>query len=88
MKHLATILMDLLCYLSVEPDNGYDLDETADLQIQAWQTLIHDLTDDEAAIIKDAARVKLQALSGLQNPTPEQEQVMDILDAFVAGELQ
>ena len=88
MKNLTTILMDLLCYLSVEPDNGYDPDETADLQINAWQTLIHDLTEEEAALIKDAARSKLASMAGIQNPTPEQEQVMDILSAFVDGELQ
>tara|TARA_R110001592_G_scaffold16199_3_gene69223 strand:- start:40 stop:309 length:270 start_codon:yes stop_codon:yes gene_type:complete len=88
MKNLTTILMDLLCYLSVEPDNGYDPDETADLQINAWQTLIHDLTEEESALIKDAARLKLASMEGIQNPTQEQEPVMDILSAFVDGELQ
>lgn len=88
MNNLTIILMDLLCYLSVEPDNGYDPDETADLQINAWQTLIHDLTEEESELIKEAARVKLAAMEGIHNPTAEQEQVMDILAAFVDGELQ
>ena len=80
--------MDLLCHITVEPEGGYDPDETADLQINSWQTLIHGLNDEEENLIKEAAQAKLESLSNIKVPSPEQEQIMGILNAFVCGELQ
>jgi len=90
MNNLATILIELLCYISVEPDDGYDIDETADLQINSWQSLIHDLSDSEKEIVKVAVGRKLEQLQQLSSPTPtpEQEQVADILAAYINDELQ
>ncbi len=88
MNNLATILIELLCYLSVEPDNGYDIDETADLQINSWQSLIHDLSGSEKEIVKNAVRSKLEKLQQLTSTTPEQEQVIGILAAYINDELQ
>jgi hypothetical protein len=88
MNNLATILIELLCYLSVEPDNGYDIDETADLQINSWQSLIHDLSSSEKEIVKNAVRSKLEKLQQLTSTTPEQEQVVGILAAYINDELQ
>jgi len=90
MNNLATILIELLCYISVEPDDGYDIDETADLQINSWQSLIHDLSDSEKEIVKVAVGRKLEQLQQLSSPTPtpEQEQVAGILAAYINDELQ
>mgnify|MGYP000033796883 CR=1 FL=1 len=88
MNNLATILIELLCYISVEPDDGYDIDETADLQINSWQSLIHDLSDPEKEIVKVAVGRKLEQLQQLSLPTPEQEQVVGILAAYINDELQ
>nr|WP_086940644.1 hypothetical protein [Thaumasiovibrio occultus] len=88
MNNLTTILIELLCYITVEPEGGYDPDDTADLQINSWQTLIHDLNEEEEKLIKVAAQSKLESLSGTNAPTPEQEQLIGVLRAFVCGELQ
>jgi hypothetical protein len=88
MNNLATILIELLCHITVEPEGGYDPDDTADLQIISWQTLIHDLNEEEEKLIKVAVQSKLDTLSGINAPTPEQEQLIGILSAFVYGELQ
>jgi hypothetical protein len=88
MNKLATILIELLCHITAEPDGGHDPDITADLQIGTWQTLIHELSDSEKDLIKSAAKVKLESLLKLLSPTPEQEQLIDILDAFISDELQ
>ena len=83
MSKIATILIDLLCYISVEPDAGLDIDETADLQIDSWQALIHDLSPSEKQMIKIAVKHKLSTLEKIESTTPEQEQLIGILDAFV-----
>lgn len=88
MNQLATILIELLCHITAEPDGGHDPDDTADLQIDTWQTLIHGLNNSEKEIIKLAAKEKLTMLLSLPSVTPEQEQLMGILDAFVHDELQ
>ena len=90
MSKIATVLIDLLCYISVEPDAGLDVDETADLQIDSWQTLIHDLTGPEKALIKAAAKLKFESLQKLDplKTTAQQEQIMDILHAFFNDTLQ
>ncbi|PHS10657.1 MAG: hypothetical protein COA78_10875 [Blastopirellula sp.] len=88
MNILAGILIDLLSHITVEPEGGHDPDDTADLQINSWQTLIHDLKESEAGIIKKAAQQKLESLSSIATPTPEQEQTIGILGAFINDELQ
>lgn len=88
MSKMATTLIELLCHITTEPDGGHDPDDTADLQIDSWQTLIHDLNDSEKKIIKLAAKEKLTALLNLPSVTPEQEQLIGILDAFENDELQ
>lgn len=88
MNKLANILIDLLCHITAEPEGGHDPDATADLQIDTWQTLIHELGDVEKNSIKAAAKIKLEALLKLSLATPEQEQLIDILDAFINDELQ
>ncbi|MCJ8312347.1 MAG: hypothetical protein HRU38_09070 [Saccharospirillaceae bacterium] len=88
MNNIATILIELLCFISVEPDGGLDLDETADLQIDAWQALIHDLEGSEKEMIKEAVKHKLTALQSLKITSPEQEQLIGILFAFIKDELQ
>ena len=88
MNNLATILVDLLCHITAEPDGGHDPDDTADLQIDSWQTLIHDLNDSEKETIKLAAQKKLSLLQSFSSVTPEQEQLIAILDAFINDELQ
>lgn len=88
MNQLATILIELLCHITAEPDGGHDPDATDDLQIDSWQILIHSLNNSEKEIIKLAAKEKLTMLLSLPSVTPEQEQLMGILDAFVHDELQ
>lgn len=88
MNKLATILIELLCHITAEPDGGHDPDTTADLQIDTWQTLIYDLSDSEKDLIKSAVKIKLESLLKVLSPTPEQEQLIDILDAFISDELQ
>ena len=88
MNKLATILIELLCHITAEPDGGHDPDATADLQIDTWQTFIHELGDVEKNSIKAAAKIKLEALLKLSLATPEQEQLINILDAFINDELQ
>ena len=88
MNKLANILIDLLCHITAEPEGGHDPDVTADLQIDTWQTLIHELGDVEKNSIKASAKIKLEALLKLSLATPEQEQLINILDAFINDELQ
>ncbi|MEJ6682661.1 MAG: hypothetical protein QNL96_01655 [SAR86 cluster bacterium] len=88
MNNLSTVLIDLLCHITAEPDGGHDLDDSADLQINAWQTLIHDLDEQESEMIKKAAKLKLEFLECISAPTPEQEQIIGILSAFIIDELQ
>ncbi|MFD2232129.1 hypothetical protein [Alkalimarinus sediminis] len=88
MSNLATILVELLCHITVEPEGGNDPDDTADLQINSWQTLIHDLNNAEKEIVKVAAQSKLEALQNISLPTPEQEQLLGILAAYINDELQ
>jgi hypothetical protein len=88
MNNLSTILVDILCHITVEPEGGHDPEVTANLQINSWQTLIHDLDEQEARIIKIAAHAKLESLTGIATPTPEQEQIIGILGAFINDELQ
>jgi hypothetical protein len=88
MNKLATILIDLLCHLTTDPDGGHDPDDTADLQIDSWQTHIHDLDGPEKKVIKLAASKKLNVLLSLSATTPEQEQLIAILEAFINDELQ
>lgn len=88
MSKLATILIELLCHITTEPDGGHDPDNTADLQIDTWQALIHELNDSEKEIIRFAANEKLTSLLSLPSVTPEQEQIIGILDAFNNDELQ
>ncbi len=88
MNNIATVLVDLLCHITAEPDGGHDEDDTADLQIDSWQTLINDLNGPEKEAIKLAAQVKLSSLLKVASVTPEQEQLIAILDAFINDELQ
>jgi hypothetical protein len=87
MSKLATVLVDLLCYLSIEPEDGLDIDEAADLQIDSWQTLIHELTATEKEVVKVAVKNKLTTMLSIERPSPDQEQLMAILDAFINDEL-
>ena len=50
MSKLASLLMDLLCHITIEPDDGLNPDDTADLQIDTWQALIHDLDSAELSL--------------------------------------
>jgi len=88
MDNLSTILVDLLCHITAEPDGGHDPDDTADLQIDSWQALIHELDSSEKKTIKLAASKKLTSLLAIPSATPEQEQLVDILNAFINDELQ
>jgi hypothetical protein len=87
MNNLATILVDLLCHITAEPDGGHDPDATADLQIDSWQVLINDLDSAEKEGIKLAATKKLALLQDLTSTSPEQEQLIGILDAYINDEL-
>ena len=88
MSKLASLLMDLLCHITIEPDDGLNPDDTADLQIDTWQALIHDLSDSELSLVKTAAQAKLKALESIAMPSPDEEQLIAILDAFINNELQ
>jgi len=88
MNNIANVLIELLCHVTVEPDGGHDIDETADLQIDAWQTLIHDLSEPETLLVKAAATRKLNELQIISTPSVEQEQLIGILGAFIDDELQ
>jgi hypothetical protein len=88
MNNLATMLVDLLCHITAEPDGGHDPDATADLQIDSWQVLINDLDSAEKKGIKIAATKKLALLQDLTLISPEQEQLIGILDAYINDELQ
>ncbi|WP_320818931.1 hypothetical protein [Thalassolituus sp.] len=88
MSKLASLLMDLLCHITIEPDDGLNPDDTADLQIDTWQALIHDLSDSELSLVKTAAQAKLTALESISRPSADEEQLMAILDAFINNELQ
>lgn len=82
------MLVDLLCHITAEPDGGHDPDATADLQIDSWQVLINDLDSAEKKGIKIAATKKLALLQDLTLISPEQEQLIGILDAYINDELQ
>ncbi|MCG8668417.1 MAG: hypothetical protein MI867_03320 [Pseudomonadales bacterium] len=88
MENITNILIDLLCHITVEPEGGHDPEDTADLQINAWQTLIHDVSDSEKEILKVAAQAKLASMESISDPSPEQEQIIGILGAYVSDELQ
>ncbi|MFT4530489.1 MAG: hypothetical protein ACJAYO_002015 [Thalassolituus oleivorans] len=88
MSKLASLLMDLLCHITIEPDDGLNPDDTADLQIDTWQALIHDLDSAELNLVKAAAQAKLTVLASIATPSPDEEQLMAILDAFINDELQ
>ena len=88
MSKIAALLLDLLCYITIEPGDGLHPDDTADLQIDTWQTLIHDLSAGELSLIKVAAEAKLKVLESISQPSPDQEQLMAILDAFIHDQLQ
>lgn len=87
MSNIATILMDILCHITVEPDEGHDPDDTADLQIDAWQTLIHDLDENEKTIIVQASTAKLNRLRAQKSLNYEQEDIILMLEAFINGEM-
>lgn len=88
MQKIATALIELLCHITAEPDGGHDPDITADLQLDTWQLLIHEISESEQYLMREAATKKLSALLQVSSPTPEQEQLIDILDAFSHNNLQ
>tara|TARA_R110001583_G_scaffold143902_1_gene295949 strand:- start:178 stop:444 length:267 start_codon:yes stop_codon:yes gene_type:complete len=88
MSKLASLFMDLLCHITIEPDDGLNPDDTADLQIDTWQALIHDLSATESSLVKTAAQAKLTALESIAMTSPDEEQLIAILDAFINDELQ
>ena len=87
MNKLITLLIELLCHISSEPEGGHHQDVTADLQIDTWQALIHDLNPTEKELVKKAIKDKLKTMQALSSLTFEQEDLMAILDAFVHDEL-
>ena len=44
MQNLANIAVDLLCAVTFQPPEGNDPEQMAELEQQAWQTFIHDLS--------------------------------------------
>lgn len=87
MSKVVKILVELLCHISSEPEGGHHQDVSADLQIDTWQALIHDLSHAEKELVKKAIQDKLKAMQELSSLTFEQEDLMAILDAFVHDEL-
>ena len=87
MSKVVKILVELLCHISSEPEGGHHQDASADLQIDTWQALIHDLNHAEKELVKKAIQDKLKAMQELSSLTFEQEDLMAILDAFVHDEL-
>ncbi|MEW8438353.1 MAG: hypothetical protein AB2689_09370 [Candidatus Thiodiazotropha taylori] len=83
MNNLSILLLEFLCHITVQPEGDHDPEDTADIQINSWQTLIRDLDHNETEAIKGAAQLKLNSLFNIATPTTEQEQLVGILGAFI-----
>lgn len=90
MSNLASLLIELLCHISFEPAEGHSEDARDDLQIDTWQALLHELSDEDAQLIKLAAQQKIAQLEKLANNggvSSDQADAHLMLSAFVNGEM-
>ena len=90
MKNLATIAIDLLCTVTFQPPEGNDPEQMADLERDAWQTLIHDLTPAELEAVQASVRtiiLELESHPADALPSYLQEK-LSVLRQFLGGELQ
>lgn len=90
MSNIASLLIDLLCHISFEPEGGHSEDARDDLQIDTWQALLHELSDEDAQLIKLAAQQKIAQLEKLANEggvSSDQADAHLMLSAFVNGEM-
>lgn len=90
MSNLASLLIELLCHISFEPAGGYSENARDDLQIDTWQALLHELSDEDAQLIKLAAQQKIAQLEKLANNggvSSDQADAHLMLSAFVNGEM-
>jgi hypothetical protein len=90
MQSLADIATDLLCAVTFQPSGGHDPEETAALEQDAWQTLIHGLSPEELAAVQTSVRRAITDLESRPSDTlPEHLQgKLAILKQFLDGELQ
>ena len=87
---VADMAVDLLCTLTFEPAGGHDPEDIADLQRNWWQTLIHDLSVDEARQIAAAVRRQVDDLrSPSRQPlAPHLAIRLKTLESYLRGKLR
>lgn len=90
MEKISLIALDLLCKLTFEPIEEIDPEELADIQTNYWQTLIHDLSNEEKQSIKKSAQFLIENLTKIHGENlPENAEIqIGALQAYIDDEME
>jgi hypothetical protein len=88
MNNLASLVIDLLSTLTFQPESGLDPDAVAAVEQTAWQTLIHDLSPNELAAVRESAQRMIENFASRADSLPGHLQSQAVVwQQFVDGEL-
>lgn len=86
MKNLANIALDLLCLITFR-DDDFDEDRIIEAQTAHWQTLIHQLEDDERSAVIQTAEEIIAYLDKKKSLQPYEIEMQKTLSSYIEGDL-